>query len=96
MNDPKDASEIERETKALYATLTDAEKETLGWADPRGTRSLSWALAPGSRDTLAFDIRPTLRQVHCPVLALNEGKDCRVPPKENHRGNDISPGIDGR
>jgi pimeloyl-ACP methyl ester carboxylesterase len=79
----KDTAEIERETKALYATLTDAEKEAIGWPNLRGTLSLSWALEPGSREGLKFDIRPTLRQVRCPVLALNGGKDCQVPPKEN-------------
>jgi hypothetical protein len=82
----KDTAEIERETNALYATLTDAEKEAIGWPNLRGTLSLSWALAPGSREALTFDIRPTLRQVHCPVLALNGGKDCQVPPKENLGG----------
>jgi hypothetical protein len=79
----KDAAEIERETKALYAALTDAEKQALGWPNLRGTLSLSWALTPGARDTLTSDIGPTLRQVHCPVLALNGGKDSQVPPREN-------------
>jgi len=79
----KDAAEIERETKSLYATLTEAEKEALGYPNLHGTLSLSWALTPGARDTLTSDIGPALRQVRCPVLALNGGKDCQVPPKEN-------------
>lgn len=79
----KDAAEIERETKALYATLTDAEKQALDWPNLHGTLSLSWALHPGARDTLTSDIGPALRQAHCPVLALNGSKDCQVPPKEN-------------
>lgn len=79
----KDAAEIERETNALYATLTDAEKKAIDWPNLHGTLSLSWALTPGARDTLAADIGPTLRQVRCPALALNGGKDCQVPPKEN-------------
>jgi pimeloyl-ACP methyl ester carboxylesterase len=79
----KDAAEIERETKALYDTLTDAEKKALNWPNMGGTLSLSWALSPGARDTLTSDVGPTLRQVHCPVLALNGSKDAQVPPKEN-------------
>ena len=79
----KDAAEIERETKTLYATLTDAEKEALGWPNMGGTLSLSWALSPGARDTLTSDVGPVLRQVRCPVLALNGSKDCQVPPREN-------------
>jgi len=77
------AFEIERETKTLYDTLTDAEKQAIGWPNLRGTLSLSWALTPGARDTLTSDIGPTLRQVHCPVLALNGSKDSQVPPREN-------------
>jgi hypothetical protein len=79
----QDAAEIEQETKALYALLTDAEKAALGWPNLRGTLSLAWALAPGARDTLTSDIGPTLHQVHCPVLALNGSKDSQVPPREN-------------
>ncbi len=79
----KDAAEIERETKALYATLTDAEKKAIDWPNLHGTLSLAWGLTPGARDTLTSDVGPTLRQVRCPVLALNGSKDCQVPPKEN-------------
>ena len=82
----KDASEIERETKALYDTLTDAEKKALGWPNLGGTLSLSWALHPESPEALKFDVRPFLRKVRCPVLALNGGKDSQVPPKENLGG----------
>jgi uncharacterized protein len=82
----KDTAEIERETKALYATLTDAEKKAIDWPNLHGTLSLGWALAPGSRENLKFDICTVLRQVRCPVLALNGGKDCQVPPKENLAG----------
>ncbi len=79
----QDAAEIERETKALYATLTDAEKRAIDWPNLHGTLSLSWALTPGARDTLTSDVGPALRQVRCPVLALNGSKDSQVPPREN-------------
>ncbi len=32
---------------------------------------------------LTYDPRPVLKEVHCPVLALNGEKDLQVPPKEN-------------
>jgi uncharacterized protein len=35
------------------------------------------------RSFLAYDPRPTLGKVHCPVLAINGEKDLQVPPKEN-------------
>jgi uncharacterized protein len=82
----KDAAEIERETKALYAVLTEEEKQALkvfGWPDLQGSLGLPWALAPGAREALQFDVGPALRKVQCPVLALNGAKDCQVPPKEN-------------
>ncbi len=79
----KDASEVEREAQALYATLTDEEKRALSWPDLGGTLGLAWATAPGARETLEFDVGPFLRQIHCPVLALIGSKDCQVPPEEN-------------
>ena len=82
----KDNAEVEREANALYATLTDAEKKAIDWPNLHGSLSLGWALAPGSRENLKFDICPVLRQVRCPVLALNGGKDCQVPPRENLAG----------
>jgi uncharacterized protein len=38
---------------------------------------------PWFRFFLAYDPAPTLKQVRCPVLALNGSKDLQVPPKEN-------------
>ncbi len=35
------------------------------------------------RSFLAYDPRPNLRKVRCPVLALNGEKDLQVPPREN-------------
>jgi hypothetical protein len=32
---------------------------------------------------LTYDPRPVLKEVRCPVLALNGEKDLQVPPKEN-------------
>jgi ferredoxin len=49
-------------------------------------REIRTRLKPGVRKMMEFDVRPTLRKVKCPVLALNGGKDCQVPPKENLQG----------
>jgi pimeloyl-ACP methyl ester carboxylesterase len=38
---------------------------------------------PWFRYFLAYDPAPTLRQVACPVLAINGERDLQVPPKQN-------------
>jgi pimeloyl-ACP methyl ester carboxylesterase len=38
---------------------------------------------PWMRRFIAYDPRPTLAKVKCPVLALNGEKDLQVPPREN-------------
>ena len=54
----KDAAEIERETKALYATLSDAEKKAIDWPNMHGTLSLAWGLEPGARESAGLRRRP--------------------------------------
>jgi len=44
---------------------------------------LKAVLNPWMRYFLAFDPRPTLQKVKCPVLAVCGEKDLQVPPKEN-------------
>lgn len=46
-------------------------------------RHLRGMQTPWFRFFLTFDPRPTLRQVRCPVLALNGSLDLQVPPAEN-------------
>jgi pimeloyl-ACP methyl ester carboxylesterase len=82
----QDPAEIERETKALYAALTEEEKAALGvfgWPDLHGSLNLSWALNPAAHTALNYDVTPALRTLRCPVLALIGEKDAQVPPKEN-------------
>jgi pimeloyl-ACP methyl ester carboxylesterase len=40
-------------------------------------------LTPWFRYFLSYDPRPSLQQVHCPVLVLNGEKDVQVVPKDN-------------
>ena len=79
-------AKIESRVKSLQDSLSDAEKKALNWPKLGGTLNPSWALDPGSREMLKFDVCPTLRKVRCPLLALNGSKDSQVPSKENLSG----------
>jgi len=46
-------------------------------------QSVMVARSPWMRYFLAYDPRPALRRLKCPVLALNGGKDLQVPPRQN-------------
>jgi pimeloyl-ACP methyl ester carboxylesterase len=74
---------IRQGLEELYAKLSEDEKKeaekTKGAMDGQIKRLLS----PWFRYFLAYDPRPTLGKVHCPVLVLNGEKDVQVLPKEN-------------
>ena len=53
--------------------------------DARLDASLKRLTTPWFRYFLAYDPRPALAKVRCPVLALVGEKDLQVPPKENLR-----------
>jgi fermentation-respiration switch protein FrsA (DUF1100 family) len=63
--------------------LPEAEKKAL--ADAGGTVETTIGQLNNAwiRSLLAFDPRPTLRKVRCPVLAVDGEKDLQVPSKEN-------------
>ncbi len=70
--------------KELLAAMPAAEKKALG--DAGGALSeaaLDQFNSAWFRYFLTYDPRPTLRQVHCPVLAINGEKDLQVPAKAN-------------
>ena len=46
-------------------------------------QSVAVARSPWFRFFLEYDPRPALRQVKCPVLALNGSVDLQVPPRQN-------------
>lgn len=80
-----DDAEIEQEKKALYATLTDAEKEAIGWPNLRGTLNLSWAITlNGSKDS-QVPPRENLGRIERELKA-GGNKDCtlRELPGLNH------------
>jgi RNA polymerase sigma factor (sigma-70 family) len=65
------------------AALPEAENKAL--ADAGGTAEATIGQLNNAwfRSFLAYDPRPTLQKVRCPVLAVNGEKDLQVPPKEN-------------
>jgi pimeloyl-ACP methyl ester carboxylesterase len=70
--------EILRQLAASPVTGTAAKGE-----DAAAEAQVKMILSPWFRYFLAFDPRPTLRKVRCPVLAINGEKDLQVPPKAN-------------
>ncbi len=63
--------------------MTPAEKKAAGDVQALVDAQLKELLSPWFRYFLAYDPIPTLKQVKCPVLALNGSKDLQVPPKED-------------
>lgn len=55
----------------------------MGLSDATIDAQAKAVLSPWFRDLLAYDPRPTLASVKCPVLAINGEKDLQVAAKEN-------------
>jgi pimeloyl-ACP methyl ester carboxylesterase len=70
--------------KAAAGTKPEAEKtaEALPAGEEASLQSMLW---PWFRFFLTYDPRPALKQVKCPVLAINGAKDLQAPPKEDLR-----------
>jgi pimeloyl-ACP methyl ester carboxylesterase len=76
-------TQIQALMRQAMATMTPAQKKTMGDPAPL-IRAQSAALAsPWFHFFLTYDPAPTLKQVHCPVLALDGSLDLQVPPSEN-------------
>jgi hypothetical protein len=65
------------------AELTGEQRQALGFTDVMLEGQLQAVLTPWFQNLLAYDPRPTLRQVSCPVLAINGEKDLQVAAKDN-------------
>jgi uncharacterized protein len=68
--------------QASAAAKTEPQKAS-GQPAASQEAMLQMLLSPWFRYFLTYDPRPTLRQVKCPVLAINGEHDLQVPPKEN-------------
>lgn len=82
--DPATArTQIQALMRQAMETMTPAQKKAMGDPAPL-IRAQSAALAsPWFHFFLTYDPAPTLKQVHCPVLALDGSRDLQVPPAEN-------------
>ena len=66
-----------------YKYLTEEEKAEVGTKDQMIEMQLKVLLSPWFRYFVKYDPYPTLKEVKCPVLAINGEKDLQVPLKEN-------------
>ena len=86
VKEEKDNSVAEKRLRAILedaiseVELSEKEKEI---AEATVETQIQWVLSPWFRHFLAYDPKPTLMKVKCPVLAINGQKDVQVPPKEN-------------
>lgn len=78
---------IEAKIRKLYteeiAKLSEEEKKQEELSEAQIQAQIKQVLSPWFRYFLAYDPRPTLEKVKCPVLALVGEKDLQVPPKQN-------------
>jgi uncharacterized protein len=82
--DPKAArSKLIAAFKEIPSALPEAEKKALADAGRELEATIGQLNNAWFRSLLAFDPRPTLQKVRCPVLAVDGEKDLQVPSKEN-------------
>jgi uncharacterized protein len=77
------ATRIKELEEKLVAKLDEKERKELEKAKAVSASQAKAVLTPWFRYFLTYDPAPVLRQVRCPVLAINGEKDLQVPPKEN-------------
>jgi pimeloyl-ACP methyl ester carboxylesterase len=65
------------------SAMTPEQRQALGLSDDMVDAQVKMVLSPWFRDLVAYDPRPTLQAVKCPVLAINGEKDLQVAAKEN-------------
>ncbi len=82
--------DLEKAEKAIWqayrdqaALLTNEQQQSFRILEALITSKMKLILSPWFRDILAYDPRPALGQVKCPLLALNGEKDLQVTAKEN-------------
>jgi len=84
VKEEKDNSVAEKRVRAiLQDAMPEVTEEQRKGAEAAVEAQIQWVLSPWFRHFLAYDPKPTLMKVKCPVLAINGQKDVQVPPKEN-------------
>ena len=77
---------VRETTLRQVAGLTEAQKQAAGVTDALLENQIQSASTPWFRTLLAYDPNPVLKQVRCPVLALNGSKDIQVASAVNLAG----------
>lgn len=65
------------------AQYSPAQRTAMGLTESKLAAQAKMAATPWFRQMIAYDPRPTLREVKCPVLAINGEKDIQVAAKDN-------------
>lgn len=81
----QDASATTRELEAYLTTQLNTLPDSLksGSTEKMVADVMAGIDTPWMKEFIRYDPRPALRNVSCPVLALNGSKDLQVPAKEN-------------
>ena len=69
--------------RGQLAEFSEEQRKAVGLPEAAIEAQIKMVLSPWFRELLAYDPRPTLKAVKCPVLALNGAKDLQVAAKEN-------------
>ncbi len=77
------AEKIKDVIKKSFEKLSDEERKQAGDIESLADGKAQQLLSPWFRFFIAYDPKPALKKVACPVLAINGSKDLQVPPKEN-------------
>jgi len=87
IREEQDATKREEEIKKVVAgqiaLAAVANPESKGALEAQAAAQVKSVLSPWFRFFLTYDPVPALRQVRCPVLAINGEKDLQVDPKQN-------------
>ncbi len=81
-----DSSVVVKLSKVMQVShekLSEEEQKAIGDADVYIKAQIKQFTSPWFRFFLTYDPIPALKQVKCPVLAINGELDLQVPPKEN-------------
>jgi pimeloyl-ACP methyl ester carboxylesterase len=83
----KEKEALEADLRRMYeedmAKLSEEERKKEEVSDAAFEGQIKQVLSDWFLYFLTYDPRPVLREVRCPVLALNGEKDLQVPPTEN-------------
>jgi pimeloyl-ACP methyl ester carboxylesterase len=82
-DDEQAATQMREVVKAWKEQLTDAERATFDKIEQLLDAQLKTFTNPWFRHFLAYDPKPVLEMVQCPVLAIVGELDLQVPPDEN-------------